>query len=97
LLLLLLLSSSSSSSGTHWIGWDLTYIVVVVVVIVVVVVVVVVIIIIIIIIIIKPVPVAERSEARTVFGRWNPGIVGSNPTRGMDVSAFFSVLCHVCR
>jgi hypothetical protein len=40
-----------------------------------------------------PVPVAERSEERTVFGRSNTGIVGSNPTRGMDVCPRFSVLC----
>jgi hypothetical protein len=32
-----------------------------------------------------PVPVATRSKARTVFGRWNTGIVDSNLTRGMDV------------
>jgi hypothetical protein len=29
--------------------------------------------------------VAARSEAWTVFARSNTGIVGSNPTRGMDV------------
>jgi len=28
---------------------------------------------------------ADRSEARTVLGRWNTGIVGSNPPRGIDV------------
>jgi hypothetical protein len=39
---------------------------------------------------------AERSQARTVFGRSNTWIVVSNPTRGMDVSPPFSVLClHV--
>jgi hypothetical protein len=42
---------------------------------------------------IEPVPVAERSEARTVFGRSNTGIVGSNLTGGMDVCLRFSVLC----
>jgi hypothetical protein len=36
--------------------------------------------------------VSERSEARTVFGRSNTEIVGQNPTRGMDVSAFLSVV-----
>jgi hypothetical protein len=41
----------------------------------------------------RPDPMAERSEARTVFGRSNTGIVGSNPTRGMDVCPRFSVLC----
>jgi hypothetical protein len=39
----------------------------------------------------KPVPMADRSEACTVFGRSNTGIVGSNPTRGMDVCPRFSV------
>jgi hypothetical protein len=39
------------------------------------------------------VPMAERSEARTVFGRSNRGIVGLNSTRGMDVCPPFSVLC----
>jgi hypothetical protein len=32
-----------------------------------------------------------RSKARTVFGRSNTGIVGSNPTRGMDVCPRFCV------
>jgi hypothetical protein len=40
-----------------------------------------------------PVPMGARSEARTIFGCSNPGIVGSNPTRGMDVCPRFSVLC----
>jgi hypothetical protein len=44
------------------------------------------------------VPMAERSEARTVFGRSNTVIVGSNPSRGMDMRPRFSVLrCPVCR
>jgi hypothetical protein len=33
----------------------------------------------------KPVTVAERSKACTVFARSEAGIVGSNPTQGMDV------------
>jgi len=41
----------------------------------------------------KPVPMAARSEARTVFGRSNTRNVASNPTRGMDVCPRFSVLC----
>jgi hypothetical protein len=41
---------------------------------------------------IMPVPMAERSEARTAFGRSNTGIVGSNPTRGMDEFGFFCVV-----
>jgi hypothetical protein len=40
-----------------------------------------------------PVPMDARSKARTVFGRSNTGIVGSNPARGMDVCPRFSVLC----
>jgi hypothetical protein len=36
---------------------------------------------------------AARSEARTVFGSSNTGIVGSNPIRAMDVCPRFSVLC----
>jgi hypothetical protein len=27
-------------------------------------------------------------KALTVFARWNAGIVGSNPTRGMDVCVY---------
>jgi hypothetical protein len=34
---------------------------------------------------IKPVTVAERSNACTVFSRSEAWIVGSNPTQGMDV------------
>jgi hypothetical protein len=41
----------------------------------------------------KPVPVAAGSKARTFFGRWNTGIMGSNSTRGMDVCPRSSVLC----
>jgi hypothetical protein len=37
-----------------------------------------------------------RSEPRTVFGRSNNGIAGSNPARGMDVCRRFSVLCCPC-
>jgi hypothetical protein len=32
-----------------------------------------------------PVTVAERSRARTVFARSEAGIMGSNPTQGMDL------------
>jgi hypothetical protein len=35
--------------------------------------------------ILVPVTVAERSKACTVFARSEAGIVGSNPTQGMDV------------
>jgi hypothetical protein len=34
---------------------------------------------------IKPVSIAARSKASTVFGRSNIGIAGSNPGQGMDV------------
>jgi hypothetical protein len=34
-----------------------------------------------------------QSKARTVFGLSNTEIVGSNPSRGMDVCLRFSVLC----
>jgi len=40
-----------------------------------------------------PVPMAAQSRTRAVFNRSNTGIVGSNPARGMDVCAGFSVLC----
>jgi hypothetical protein len=47
----------------------------------------------------RPVTVAERSKACTVFARSQAGIVGSNPTLGTDVwclCAFvrFSVLVY---
>jgi hypothetical protein len=32
-----------------------------------------------------PITVAERSKVGTIFARSNAGIVGSNPTEGMDV------------
>jgi hypothetical protein len=41
---------------------------------------------------------AEQSEACTLFGRSNTGILVSKPTRGMEVCQHFSVLyCPVCR
>jgi hypothetical protein len=39
----------------------------------------------------KPIAVAARSKARTVFARSNTAIVGWNPTGGMDVC-----VCSVC-
>jgi hypothetical protein len=45
-----------------------------------------------------PIRVAARSKARNVFARSNTGIVGSNPTRGMDVCPrFFCVCVILCR
>jgi hypothetical protein len=38
-----------------------------------------------------PITAAARSKAWTVFARSNAGILGSNPTRGMDVCLFYSV------
>jgi hypothetical protein len=43
----------------------------------------------------KPIAVASWSKASTVFARSNTGIVGSNPTRGMDVSARLFCVCVV--
>jgi hypothetical protein len=41
--------------------------------------------------------VAARSKARTVFVRSNAGIVGSNPTQGMDVCVcVYSVFVFTC-
>jgi hypothetical protein len=39
----------------------------------------------------QPIAVAARSKAQTVFARSNTEIMGSNPTRGMDVC-----VCSVC-
>jgi hypothetical protein len=47
---------------------------------------------------IRPVTVAERSKACTVFARSEVGIVGSKPTQGMDVwclRVFFCVCVQV--
>jgi hypothetical protein len=41
----------------------------------------------------RPVSIAERSEASTVFGRSNVEIPDSNRAWGMDVCLRFSVLC----
>jgi hypothetical protein len=41
-----------------------------------------------------PVTVAERSKAYIVFARSEPGIVGSNPTQGMDVQCL--CMCVFC-
>jgi hypothetical protein len=42
-----------------------------------------------------PITVAARSKTWTVFARWNTGIVGSNPTWGMDVSVRLFCVCAV--
>jgi hypothetical protein len=41
----------------------------------------------------KRMAVAARSKARIVFAHTNNGIVGSNPTRGMDVCEHLFCLC----
>jgi hypothetical protein len=43
----------------------------------------------------KPVTVAERTKAWTAFVRSDAGIVGSNPTRGMDVWCVNSFIVFV--
>jgi hypothetical protein len=44
-----------------------------------------------------PVTVAEHFKACTVFPRLEAGIVGSNPTQGMDVSyVYVFILCLCC-
>jgi len=39
---------------------------------------------------------ATQSETRTAFGYSNTGIMGLNPTRGMDVCPHFSVFVLSC-
>jgi hypothetical protein len=39
--------------------------------------------------------VAPRSKAWTVFARWNTGVVGLKPTRGMDVCVRLFCVCVV--
>jgi hypothetical protein len=43
----------------------------------------------------RPITVAARSEAWTVFARLGAGIVGSNPTQGMDVCVRLFCVCVV--
>jgi hypothetical protein len=43
----------------------------------------------------KPITVAARSKACTVFARSNTGIVGSNPTRGTNVCVLLYCVCVV--
>jgi hypothetical protein len=46
---------------------------------------------------IGPVTVAECSKACTVFARSEAGIVGSNPTQGMDFWGVYAfILCLCC-
>jgi hypothetical protein len=43
----------------------------------------------------SPITVAARSNAWTVFDRSNAGVVGSNPTQGMDVRVRLFCVCVV--
>jgi hypothetical protein len=43
-----------------------------------------------------PVAVAERSKAWTVFARSGAGVVGLNPTQGMDVSCVYVFIPFLC-
>jgi hypothetical protein len=43
----------------------------------------------------KPIAVAALSKAWTAFARSNTGIMGSNPTRGMDVCVRLFCVCLV--
>jgi hypothetical protein len=44
-----------------------------------------------------PVTVVERSKSCTVFARSDAGIVGLNPTQGMDVWCLYVfILCLCC-
>jgi hypothetical protein len=48
--------------------------------------------------ILRPIRVAARFKRWAVFARSNVGIVGSNPTQGMDVCVRLFCLCYsVCR
>jgi hypothetical protein len=43
----------------------------------------------------KPITVTVLSKAWTLFARSNTGVMGSNPTRGMDVCVRFFCICAV--
>jgi hypothetical protein len=43
-----------------------------------------------------PDTVAARSKARTVFVRSDAGIMGSNPTQGIDVCVYAFILYLCC-
>jgi hypothetical protein len=44
----------------------------------------------------QTITVAMQSKACTVFAHSNAGIMGSNPTQGMDVCAHLFCVCVVC-
>jgi hypothetical protein len=43
----------------------------------------------------RPVTVAARSKVCTLFARFDAGIVGSNPTQGMDVWCVYAFILFV--
>jgi hypothetical protein len=43
----------------------------------------------------EPITVVARSKARTIFARAKTGILGSNPTRGIDVCVRLFCVCIV--
>jgi hypothetical protein len=43
----------------------------------------------------QPITAVARSKEWTIFARLNDGIVGSNPTQGMDVCVFVYSVCVV--
>jgi hypothetical protein len=47
------------------------------------------------VLLIVPVTVVERCKSSIVFARSNTGIVGSNPTQGMDVCVRLFCVCAV--
>jgi hypothetical protein len=44
-----------------------------------------------------PIRVVAKSKAWTVVARWNTGVVGSNPTRSMDICVRLFCVCVVLR
>jgi hypothetical protein len=44
----------------------------------------------------RPVTVVARSKVCTVFARSDAGIVGSNPTQGMDVWYVYASIMYLC-
>jgi hypothetical protein len=43
-----------------------------------------------------PITVAARSQALTAFVRSNTGIMGSNPTQGMDIWCVYAIILCLC-
>jgi hypothetical protein len=45
----------------------------------------------------RPITVAERSKARNIFARSNTRIVGSNPSRDMEVCVYSAFILSCVR